>query len=193
MIDFVQKCALPTFIPAKVHLLEKINRPLSSSIICQYQALWTAQELSPLFAFLRNFMTEHNLNPCDKGSGGCQSSQVGVGWVKISIHQCIVIYFFPVQYRLIKSSESIQASSGPWPPAVPRWVPLGPCLLQLEPPRPWPGLRVGGWCTAETPLQLWRQVADVWRTALSETVNSQCSRSHPGCCTVRLQVALSSG
>ena len=50
------------------------------------------------------------------------------GWVKISIHQCIAIYFFPIQYRFRKSSEFIQASSGPRPPAVPHRTPLGPRL-----------------------------------------------------------------
>ena len=52
--------------------------------------------------------------------------------------------------------------------------------------------RVGGWCAAETPSELWRRVAHVWRTALLEIVNSQRSQSHPGCCTVRPRVALSS-
>ena len=89
---------------------------------------------------------------------------------------CIAIYFFPIQHQFRKSSESIQASSGPWPPTVPRWTPFGPRLEQLEAPRPWPHSRVGGWCAAETPLELQRQVANVWCTALSETVNSQRNR-----------------
>ena len=120
MIDFVQKCALPTFIPAKVHLLEKINRPLSSSIICQYQALWTAQELSPLFAFLRNFMTEHNLNPCDKGSGGCQSSQVGVGKNIDSSMHCNI--FFPSS---ISTHKILWINSGKQRPLTTRCPSLG--------------------------------------------------------------------
>ena len=53
--------------------------------------------------------------------------------------------------------------------------------------------RVGGWCAAETLSELRRRLATVWRTALSETVNSQRSRSHPGRCTGRPQIALSSG
>ena len=44
-----------------------------------------------------------------------------------------------------------------------------------------------------SPSELRRQVADVWCTALSDTGNSQRTQSHPGCCTVRQRVALSSG
>ena len=100
--------------------------------------------------------------------------------------------FFPNLYRFIKSSESIPASGSPWPP-VPHWTPLGLCLQQLEAPRVQPRSRFGGWCAAETLLELWGRVADVWRTTLSETVNSQRGWSHPGRCTVRPWIALSSG
>ena len=113
-------------------------------------------------------------------------------WLKILVHQCIVIYCFPIQYWLRKSSISIQASSGPRPPAVPRLMPINPHLQQLQAPRPRPRSRVGGWCVVETLSELRRQEPDVWHTGLSETVNSQQNQSHPGCCTVCLWVALSS-
>ena len=100
------------------------------------------------------------------------SLALGVGKKK-SIHQCIAIYFFPIQYRFIKSSESIRASDHLRSLAGP----LGPRLQQLEASCPRPRSRVGGWCAAESPSELRRQIADVWRTALSETVNS-----HPGHC-----------
>ena len=77
--------------------------------------------------------------------------------------------------------------------AAPRWTPLSPRLQQLEAPHLRPRSRVGGWCAVETLSELRRRAADFWRTTLSETVNSQRSRSHPGNCTARLRVALSSG
>ena len=104
---------------------------------------------------------------------------LGVGKNIDSSMHCDI--FFPNSISIIKSSESIQASDHPRALAGP----LCPRLQQLEASRPRPSSRVGGWCIVNTPSALWRLVADVWHTALSETVNSQRSRSHPGCCTVR--------
>ena len=107
--------------------------------------------------------------------------------INSSVHYSI---FFPNSVSIQKiDTELIQASSGPRPPAVPPQTPLGPRLQQLEAPRP----RVGGRGAAETPSELWRRVADVWRTSLSETVNSRWSWSHPCRCTACPWVALSSG
>ena len=82
-----------------------------------------------------------------------------------------------------------------WPTVGPMSLarPLGPCIKQLETFCPQPRARVGGWYATETPSALQRQVADVWRTALSETANSKHSWSYPGRCTVSPWVALSSG
>ena len=54
---------------------------------------------------------------------------LGLGMGKnISIHQCIAIYFFPIQYRFIKSSESIRASDH----LLSLAGPLSPRLKQLK-------------------------------------------------------------
>ena len=75
--------------------------------------------------------------------------------------------FFP---NSISIHKILWIDSGHWPPAVPRRTSrslAGP--LGLSPPaagksRPRPLSRVGGWCAAETPSELRRRVADVWRT-----------------------------
>ena len=82
--------------------------------------------------------------------------------------------FFPIQYRFIKSSESIQTSSGCRPPAVPRRMPLGPRLQQLEAPRPRPHSRVRGWCAMETPLELRSGASDFGSRSLTHRSFGDC-------------------
>ena len=103
--------------------------------------------------------------------------------------------FFPNSISIQKILWINSGKQRPPPPAVPCWMLLGPQQLEAPcpRPRPWPRSRVRGWCATETLLELQRRGADVRRTTVPETVNSQGSRAHPGCCTVCPWVALSSG